>query len=83
MFFYYFIRIRTLCDYKPTKTNHVDNAGMYTSDKFLNLSTINKVHLKWDDIDGSVVNGLRQPALFSFILNKPGYKVSSQPEKIH
>ena len=32
-------------------------------------------------IDGSVVNGLNKPILFSFVLDKPsGYKVFSEPE---
>ena len=34
--------------------------------------------------DGSIVNGLRQPILFSFVLDKPsGYKVFCEPETIH
>ena len=37
-----------------------------------------------DVIDGSVVNGSRQPILYSFVLDKkPGYKVFSEPETIH
>ena len=56
----------------------------YTSQKFLNLDSTNKIHLKCDIIDGSVVNGLRQPILYSFVLDrKPGYKVFSEPETIH
>ena len=48
----------------------------YVSQKNLNLGSTNKIHLKCDVIDGSVVNGLRQPILYSFILDKkPGYKV--------
>ena len=40
--------------------------------------------MKCDVIDGSVVNGLRQPVLYSFVLDKkPGYKVFSEPETIH
>ena len=40
--------------------------------------------MKCDVIDGSVVNSLRQPILYSFVLNKkPGYKVFSEPETIH
>ena len=40
--------------------------------------------MKCDIIDGSVVNGLRQPILYSFVLDKkPGYKVFSEPETIH
>ena len=57
--------------------------GVYTSDKILNLSTTNKIHLKCDVIDGSVVNGIRQPILYSFVLDKkPGYKIFSEPETI-
>ena len=56
----------------------------YTSQKILNLGSTNKIHLKCDCIDGSVVNGLRQPILYSFILDKlPGYKLFSEPETIH
>ena len=40
--------------------------------------------MKCDVIDGSVVNGSREPTLFSFVLNKPaGYKVLCKPETIH
>ena len=54
------------------------------SQKIVNLSTTNKMHLKCDVIDHSVVNGLREPILFSFVLDKPsGYKVFSEPETIH
>ena len=55
----------------------------YTSQNFVNLSTTNKIHLKCDVIDGSVVNDLRQPILYSFVLDeKPGDKVFSEPETI-
>ena len=58
--------------------------GVYTSDKILNLNTTNKIHLKCDCINGSIQNGLRQPILYSFILNKPsGYKFFCEPETIH
>ena len=56
----------------------------YISQKFVSLNTTNKVHLKCDVIYGSVVNGLGQPILYSFVLDKPsGYKVFSQPETVH
>ena len=56
----------------------------YTSQKIVNLSITNKIHLKCDVIDGSVVNGLRQPILYSFVLDKlPGFEVFSEPERIH
>ena len=71
-------------DYKHTNAIHADSPGVYTSAKILNLNTINKIHLKCDVIDGSLVNGIRQPLLFSFVLGKkPGYKVFSEPETIH
>ena len=56
----------------------------YISQKIVNLTSTNKIHLKCDVINGSVVNGLRQPILHSFVLDKPtGYKILSQPETIH
>ena len=56
----------------------------YTSQRIVNLGNTNKIHLKCDCIDGSVVNGLRQPILYSFVLDKlHGYKVFSEPETIH
>ena len=56
----------------------------YTSQEIVNLGSTNKIHLKCDVIDGSVVNGVRQPILYSFVLDKkPGYKIFSEPETIH
>ena len=56
----------------------------YVSQKIVNLSNTNKIHLKCDCIDGSLVNGIRQPILYSFVLDKlPGYKVFCEPETIH
>ena len=56
----------------------------YISQKIVNLGSTNKIHLKCDAIDGSIQDGVRQPILFSFVLDKlPGYKVFSEPETIH
>ena len=56
----------------------------YTSQKIVNLCSTNKINLKCDVIDGSVFDGVRQPILYSFVLDKlPGYKVFSEPETIH
>ena len=75
-FFNTFLGFTPYWDYKPP--------GVYTSDKILNLNTIKKFHLNCDVIDGSVVDGIRQPILYSFVLDKPsGYKVFCQPETIH
>ena len=39
--------------------------------------------MKCDIIDGSVVDGLRQPILYSFVLDKlSGYEVFCEPETI-
>ena len=55
----------------------------YLSQKFLNLTSTSKIHLKCDVIDGSVVNGIREPILFSFVLVEPtGCKVFCEPETI-
>ena len=53
----------------------------FTVLKKMNICTIVKIHLKYEVIDGSVVNGLRQPKFFSFVFGKPpGYKVFCTPE---
>ena len=58
--------------------------NQYLSQKIVHLSSTNKIHLKCDVIDGSVVDGVRQPMLYSFVLDKPsGYKVFCEPETIH
>ena len=58
--------------------------NQYLSQNIVNLSNTNKIHLKCDAIDGSVVNGVRQPILHSFVLDKPsGYIVFSETETIH
>ena len=58
--------------------------NQYLSQKIVNLSSTNKIHLKCDAIDGSAVDGVRQPILDSFVLDKPsGYKVFCEPETTH
>ena len=58
--------------------------GVYTSDKILNLISVNKIPLKCDIINCSVVDGVRKPILYSFVLDKePGYKLFCEPETIH
>ena len=40
--------------------------------------------MKCDCIDGSIQDGVRQPILFTFVLDKPSaYKIFSEPETIH
>ena len=82
-FFHTLLGFTPYWDYKPPNSN-TPIPGVYTRDKISNLNTINKIHLKCDCIDGSIQDGVRQPILFSFVLDKPsGYKVFSEPETIH
>ena len=46
-------------------------AGSYKSDKPINITGIDKIHLKCDCIQGSLVNGIREPILYSFALSSP------------
>ena len=84
-FFHTLLGFSPYWDYKPNNSSHVFIPGVYPSDKIiLNLNTIDKIHLKCDCIDGSIQDGVRQPILFSFVLDKPsGYKIFCEPETIH
>ena len=54
--------------------------GSYKSDKSINLTGIDKFHLKCCCINGSFVNGTREPLLYSFALSSPtGYKIFKEP----
>ena len=47
----------------------------YKSDRPINITGIDKVHLKCDCINGSIVNGVREHILFSFAFSSPpGHK---------
>ena len=46
-------------------------AGSYKSDKPINITGIDKVHLKCNVVDGSIVNGVREPVLYSSALDQP------------
>ena len=55
-------------------------AGSYKSDKPINITGINKIHLKCDCIRGSIVNSIREPILYSFALSPPlGHKIYKEP----
>ena len=54
--------------------------GSYQSNKPINNTGIDKVHLKCDCVQGSIVNGKREPILFSFGLSSPpGHKIYKEP----
>ena len=46
-------------------------AGSYRSDTPINITGIDKIHLKCNVVDGSIVNGVREPILYSFALDQP------------
>ena len=55
-------------------------AGSYKSDKPINISGIDKIHLKCDCIQGSIMDGIREPILYSFALSSPpGFKIREEP----
>ena len=55
--------------------------GSYRSDKPINVTGIDKVHLKCDCTQGSIVNGIREPILYSFALSSPpGHKIYKEPK---
>ena len=55
-------------------------AGSYKSDRPINITGIDKIHLKCDCIQGSIVNGIREPILYSFALSSPpGHKIYKEP----
>ena len=56
-------------------------AGLYKSERPINITGIDKVHLKCDCVDGSIVNGTREPILYSFALDQPpGHKIYKEPK---
>ena len=55
-------------------------AGLYKSDRPINITGIDKFQLKCDCIEGSIVNGVPEPILFSFALSSPpGHKLNKEP----
>ena len=71
-------------NYESTNALHADSPGVYTGEKISYLSKTDKIHLKYGCIDASVVNGLKQPKLYSFLLDRPaGYKFFCQLGTVH
>ena len=55
-------------------------AGSYKSDRPINITGIDKVHLKCDCVDGRIVNDVRESILYSFALSSPlGRKIYKEP----
>ena len=56
-------------------------AGSYKSDRPISITGIDKIHLKCDCIQGSIVNGIREPILYSFALSSPpSHKIYKEPK---
>ena len=54
--------------------------GSYKSDRPINITGIDKIRLKCDCIQRSIVNGVREPILYSFALSSPpGHKIYKKP----
>ena len=46
----------------------------------MNITRIDKVLLNWDCIQGSIMNGIREPILYSFALDQPpNHKIYKEP----
>ena len=55
-------------------------AVSYKSDKPINITGIDKIPLKCDCINGSIVKGIREPILYSFAFSSPpGHKIYKEP----
>ena len=55
-------------------------AGSLKSDRPINITGVDKIHLKADCLQGSIVNGVREPILYSFALSSPtGHKINKEP----
>ena len=54
--------------------------GTYKSENPMIFTGIDKIHLKSTCFNGSIVNGVREPTLYSFVLDKPtGNKIDKEP----
>ena len=55
-------------------------AGSYKGDRPINITETDKNDLKCDCINGPIVNGIREPILYSFVLSSPpGHKIYKEP----
>ena len=55
-------------------------AGSYKSDKPIIITGIDKIHLKCDCLQSSIVDGIREPILYSFALSSSaGHKIYKEP----
>ena len=56
--------------------------GLYKSEKPISNTGIDKVHLNCDCVQGSIVNGVREPILYSYALSSPtGHKIHKKTKR--
>ena len=73
----------TILGFIPDR-DYKDYGIEYYNEKNRNFSLIKKININCDCVDGSVLNGVRQPTLINFVLDKQsGYKVFCKPETKH
>ena len=81
----YFYNILGFTQSNQGSLNHIEAfyrilPGSCKSDKHNIITGIDKVHLKCDCINGSIVNGIREAILYSFALSSPpGHKIYKGP----
>ena len=55
--------------------------GSYKSDKPINITVIDKIHLKAGCFDGTIINGILKPILYSFAFDQPpGHELYKGPQ---
>ena len=70
--------------YTPTNATHADSPRVNVGEKNINSGTLDEIHFKYEVNDGSVVKGIKQQKLYSFVIDKHlGFKVFCKPETIH
>ena len=72
--FFYTVLGFTLSHYYPLE--YIDGfsqmiTGSCKSDRPINITGIDNIHLKCDCVNGSIVNAIREPTLYSFALSSP------------
>ena len=56
-------------------------AGSYIGNRRINIMGVDKVHLKTDCVQGSIINGIREPILYSFALrSSPARRIYKEPK---
>ena len=82
---YFFCKILSFTRSRSSPLDDIEGfyqliAGSYKSDKPINITGNDKIHLKCYCIGGSIVDGVREPILYSIALSSPpGYKIYKEP----